>query len=470
MTPLKDICDALHGDDGFLFGCAKMEASSPRSRHSPQSRPRSSSSNSSRPRAFVISGKTINHGSRRLFDADEGDDLEEGGNYEKFDLSPPRTMQRPMLRPLNLNSELHDFDYMDAGEDRSSAIPTPIPMCRKRPAANGRSEPTSSEPSSFALPGNTSMQFSPHISPNSFLTMDGRFVQSKNPFSSPMLTDDDHGKLAAQTTSSATATAPTMPVMFQSEISGFGASSCTLAPRNHHRCANLRHPSVESAVSTVVRGYPDKFCFTGSPIQEDEVMEEASLSTASSASLAKVRRFNITDDIVAASGQELSTYKKILTIDTGVQAAPSAMSHDPSPTDILSFPTPPTPVKVKRHSKANDTYYSTIRLQEPTTPSLERRGKVVGHVDATTPHPGRSSLLQRETRHISQFTVVNSSSRFTNDFDVIGELGKGSFGCVYKVLSRLDGCMYAIKAAKRQAKGSSDRDRMLKEVGALKCS
>ena len=33
-----------------------------------------------------------------------------------------------------------------------------------------------------------------------------------------------------------------------------------------------------------------------------------------------------------------------------------------------------------------------------------------------------------------------------------------------QVLSRLDGCMYAVKAAKRQAKGIADRDRMLKEV------
>jgi serine/threonine protein kinase len=60
--------------------------------------------------------------------------------------------------------------------------------------------------------------------------------------------------------------------------------------------------------------------------------------------------------------------------------------------------------------------------------------------------------------------VQAPKSRFYSDFDVIGELGEGSFGKVYKVLSRLDGCMYAIKAAHRQAKGASDRDRMLKEV------
>ena len=55
-------------------------------------------------------------------------------------------------------------------------------------------------------------------------------------------------------------------------------------------------------------------------------------------------------------------------------------------------------------------------------------------------------------------------SRFKSDFDVIGELGKGSFGAVYKVLSRLDGCMYAVKTALRKFKGEADRNRMLKEV------
>lgn len=60
-----------------------------------------------------------------------------------------------------------------------------------------------------------------------------------------------------------------------------------------------------------------------------------------------------------------------------------------------------------------------------------------------------------------------STSRLSQDFQLIGTLGDGSFGTVYKGLSRLDGCTYAIKASKRCAKGRSDRERMLQEVKAL---
>ena len=72
-----------------------------------------------------------------------------------------------------------------------------------------------------------------------------------------------------------------------------------------------------------------------------------------------------------------------------------------------------------------------------------------------------SENYQSEDEPITAATVT---SRFKSDFDVIGELGKGSFGAVYKVLSRLDGCMYAVKTALRKVKGNADRDRMLKEV------
>ena len=46
-------------------------------------------------------------------------------------------------------------------------------------------------------------------------------------------------------------------------------------------------------------------------------------------------------------------------------------------------------------------------------------------------------------------------------------IGNGSFVTVYKCRSRLDGCLYAVKAAKQRARGTSDHELMLKEVTAL---
>lgn len=42
------------------------------------------------------------------------------------------------------------------------------------------------------------------------------------------------------------------------------------------------------------------------------------------------------------------------------------------------------------------------------------------------------------------------SNRFLSDFQVISKLGEGSFGEAFKVLSKQDGNMYAVKKAKEK--------------------
>eukprot|EP00039_Didymoeca_costata_P012561 m.181286 g.181286 ORF g.181286 m.181286 type:complete len:472 (+) comp15514_c0_seq7:280-1695(+) len=49
-------------------------------------------------------------------------------------------------------------------------------------------------------------------------------------------------------------------------------------------------------------------------------------------------------------------------------------------------------------------------------------------------------------------------------FEVMGELGKGSYGVVYKVRSKQDSQLYAVKKTTRKFKSKSDRWRMLEEV------
>ena len=56
---------------------------------------------------------------------------------------------------------------------------------------------------------------------------------------------------------------------------------------------------------------------------------------------------------------------------------------------------------------------------------------------------------------------------FANDFDVITVLGSGAFADVYKVRSRRDNKLYAVKKNRRQFRGKRDRDMALAEVKAM---
>ena len=124
--------------------------------------------------------------------------------------------------------------------------------------------------------------------------------------------------------------------------------------------------------------------------------------------------------------------------------------EDVSPDDVTKFP-PATPaksfLKIKATSHFENNYGSSCEtprngiVAAPGTP-------VAGKGTDTSPSQARFG-------------------RFNQDFVIVDTIGSGSFGSVLKCQSRLDGCMYAIKAAKRKWKGASDRERMLKEVYAL---
>ena len=57
------------------------------------------------------------------------------------------------------------------------------------------------------------------------------------------------------------------------------------------------------------------------------------------------------------------------------------------------------------------------------------------------------------------------------DFEILAKLGEGSFGEAFKVKSRTDGHLYAVKKAKQKYLGYRDREQKLSEVHkALKIS
>ncbi|KAM7274775.1 hypothetical protein ACFE04_016641 [Oxalis oulophora] len=58
-------------------------------------------------------------------------------------------------------------------------------------------------------------------------------------------------------------------------------------------------------------------------------------------------------------------------------------------------------------------------------------------------------------------------SRYYTEFQEIEKIGSGNFSCVFKVLKRIDGCLYAVKRITRQLHKELERRKALMEVQAL---
>ena len=415
----------------------------------------------------------------RLFSDDDDDDMNRDSTSSM------------VLRPLDLNLELNDEAAVTSSAASTKSKQQQHSHQRKRHAEQrlqGRDlsfeDDTESpihmytspriSPSCYKSPA--SYMTLSYKSPSSFRTMDGRMVQSKNPFS-PMLMEDTPAK-ARQIAESLT-----FPVSFEDdskkkESNADADAIPNVAPllrhRLHKRDSLLDSPTARSVSyhynSFTRDGYPNRtglYSFTGSPIKEMDIAGTYSQNASIPTSCNKVRRLKKGEDVVAASHHDHATWKK-QNLDIDTSSSKFYIHGDEiSPTDVLSFPfaapstpsgVPPTPSKPRYYRRTQTRYTPLRRPVAPQTPMPDRR---------RTPARTRSFDHDSDDEEDSSTSKQQSQSRFHSDFDIIGELGKGSFGCVYKVLSRLDGCMYAVKTAHRAAKGNADKDRMLKEVYAL---
>lgn len=155
----------------------------------------------------------------------------------------------------------------------------------------------------------------------------------------------------------------------------------------------------------------------------------------------------------------------------------NSLGHLQPPTSASSnsFSSPP-PIHKKRldgpPSPQRSGWNHTNSLLPPNTPMVPQKAmrRMKGH------HHHSSSFCSPDgtpTNGNNDGTMdcngINSGerSRFYSDFEILGTLGHGSFGTVYKCRSRLDSREYAVKVAKRRAKGNADRDRIFREVRAL---
>lgn len=403
--------------------------------------------------------------------------------------TPVRNGSTKILRPLDLNFSFDDEDGDSTPPPPTRPAVTAMQSSEQQQQEKDRQRRTKrlqkfaesvrrGESQTPTRPyggqdSDSAMASSPYVSPSSYMmTMDGRCVTSKNPFS-PMVTEDSNVAATFPTSG----IAPSFPVSFDTNTSDPAGPSGALAARHRLQkrdASTWSSPSKRSFLyaSFTRDGYPERsgrYSFTGSPIKENEVHNHMDISTSSTspsmmAAATKIRRLGMQEDVHYGTLDERRSLV-VETSNTGL--APSSKSYDEvSPTDVLSFPAPPTPTKAR---KSKSPFPSNPN--PPETPSNSRSGR---RPRRRTGELGSSDSFDMDVNSNESYQVENDSSnpmtgetsRFKSDFDVIGELGKGSFGAVYKVLSRLDGCMYAVKTALRKFKGEADRNRMLKEVSS----
>jgi hypothetical protein len=523
MTPLKIVMSDDNGEFDSLMNTSMDEGSHCSETVTVSSPPRSTLSfSASRP-----AGGGFGSAASRLFADDDEDDEEHEG---------------PILKPLDLNMELpadgaaagcHEESFANHtahthGDRGGSRTPFRHRGGHKRQAerqlvARDLSFDDAEDDDDDQQSPTDMMLMSPRISPSCYRspfrpapaatgtastatvnnkspcyrTMDGRTVQSKNPFS-PMYTDESSSACAQSiTTATALSDSLNFPVSLESSSShGPSPGGPLLRHRLQKRDTNLNPSAFPSfAASTAAQyytrdGYPERegrYSFTGSPIRETNMETELSDPPMLNGDVPhKVRRRTKHEDIPGAvtasslSGESSNSFYLGLSERELKNDGPESIQHrrpspldmqdinfgsqssnrslyrwedEISPTDVMSFspgtPVPPTPSKPAKGRPKTHKYTPVRKPSVPPTPMPERRSHRTSLDDST-----------ETTNHSMQ----QQSSRFYSDFDVIGELGNGSFGNVFKVMSRLDGCMYAIKVAHRPAKGTADKDRMLKEV------
>lgn len=117
----------------------------------------------------------------------------------------------------------------------------------------------------------------------------------------------------------------------------------------------------------------------------------------------------------------------------------------------------------KLYQKAHDISYNRSFNQSiPHEISFRQQTLATSNASSST----STATVQRNTSllHNSVYRQDRPESYFEQCFDVLARIGEGSFGEVFKVRSKEDGRLYAIKKSKQLYRGESARQECINEV------
>nr|DAD33372.1 TPA_asm: hypothetical protein HUJ06_012223 [Nelumbo nucifera] len=124
------------------------------------------------------------------------------------------------------------------------------------------------------------------------------------------------------------------------------------------------------------------------------------------------------------------------------------------------------PSVVASEKKMNYVSQSAVALRCRVLPPPCIRNPYIKEVGETDLDP-LGSRRAKSTGFFSSVVGGDGLSRYHTDFHEIEQIGYGNFSRVFKVLKRIDGCMYAVKHSIRQLHQDTEKRQALMEVQAL---
>jgi len=118
--------------------------------------------------------------------------------------------------------------------------------------------------------------------------------------------------------------------------------------------------------------------------------------------------------------------------------------------------------RLTRHTSAPVGNFSV--LPTPLVASTSCSGRVGGDSDSFRPKGSVPKTPASPRLSSGSFGGVGSVISFSSDFENLGKLGSGAFADVYKVRSKTDQQLYAVKRNRRHFRGKRDREMAMAEV------
>lgn len=117
-------------------------------------------------------------------------------------------------------------------------------------------------------------------------------------------------------------------------------------------------------------------------------------------------------------------------------------------------------------------YLFVSPIQERTLPGLRKRAPPTPIISAyySCPGPRKAHAISFKSNSDSalisspHYNLSKEDTFFRQCFDVEANIGSGSFGDVFRVRSKEDGRMYAVKRSRYPFRGTTDRREKLEEV------